>query len=701
MLGYKLNIFFITHQKKIMKNSFIILLYLGFTSILIGQETTEINKLKKNLQQELVDTSKVTIYLKIANLYLKSNTDSAYVNLSKALVLAKNANDQFKVAQTLNRIGYYHENLGNYKDAIENYKKSLLIYEKQNNKNKMASINDVLGYNYSKLYAEDRAIEYYFKSLSLNKEISNQEGIASNFTNIGNLYYEEENYEFAEKYFRDALSIYEKLEDKYGISSSYTNIANVLDDSGEVAESLEYYKKSIAIERELGDQYGIAINYNNIGDSYINLKQYTEAKKYLDKAMKIADSLGERDLQAIVLLNISDVQNKQKNYQNAIYSARESYAIADLIGNLDYKLDNLLNASRAYEGLGNNVLALDRLKQYTVIRDSLLKMDRLKKIKLFNTLNELEKSQYTITDLSKTSEKAQLNYEKEKKYTHFLIIAIVIFAFLLILFIQQNASKKKAYNLLEFKNYQVHKMKDEIDEQSNKLKQLNSTKDKFFSIIAHDLKNPFNSITGFTELMIENNEIYDSAKRLKFLKIIKGSTAKVSSLLDNLLIWANSQSGKLKFNPKNINLSQQVADVVSFLEIQSINKDISVLNMVEKNIFLKADENMLDTILRNLISNAIKFTPPKGEIQIYATLKNDFAEITVKDNGVGISEAEIPTIFNVNEISSSMGTSNEQGSGLGLILCKDFVESHGGEIWVESIVNKGSEFKFTLPIWKE
>jgi signal transduction histidine kinase len=328
-------------------------------------------------------------------------------------------------------------------------------------------------------------------------------------------------------------------------------------------------------------------------------------------------------------------------------------------------------------------------------------MDRIKKIKLFNTLNELEKSQYTIDDLSKTSEEAQLNYEKERKYTHILIIAIVIFAFLLILLIHQNTSKKKAFNLLEYKNYQVHKMKDEIDEQSNKLKQLNSTKDKFFSIIAHDLKNPFNSIAGFTELMIENNDKYDEAKRLKFLKIIKGSTAKVSSLLDNLLMWANSQSGNLKFNPKNINLAQQVTGVISFLEIQAINKDIAILNRVEKNVHVKADENMLDTIFRNLISNAIKFTEPKGEILIYATLKNDFYEITVKDNGVGITEAEIEAIFSVNEISSSLGTSNEQGSGLGLILCRDFVESHGGKIWVKSMVNEGSEFKFTLPIWND
>lgn len=684
-----------------MKNRFIILFYLGFSSLLMAQETAEINKLKKELQQELVDTSKVTIHLRIANLYLKTKPDSSLVNLTKALELAKRSAPQSKIAQVFNKIGHFYQNEANYTDAIKNYKEAFLVYEKLKDKKRMARIYNSLGINYSELYAEDNAIEYYFKSLNLNKEISNEDGVASNFTNIGNLYYNEENYGLAEKYFRDALLIYEKLKSKYGISSSYTNIANALADNGKVEEGLDYYKKSIAIEEELGDKYGIAINYNNIGDCYMNLKQYDEAMEYLDKAMKIADSLVERDLQSIVLLNISDIENKRKRFQSAIYAARESYAIADLIGNLDYKSENLLQASIAYEGLGDNVLALKRLKEYTAIKDSLLKMDRLKKIKLFNTLNELEKSQYTITDLSKTSEEAQSNYEKEKKYTHILIIAIVIFAFLLILLIQQNASKKKAFSLLEFKNYQVLKMKDEIDGQSNKLKQLNSTKDKFFSIIAHDLKNPFNSIAGFTDLMIENNEIYDATKRLKFLKIIKGSTAKVSSLLDNLLIWASSQSGNLKFNPKNINLAQQVSNVVSFLEIQAINKDISILNMVEKNVFVKADENMLDTILRNLISNAIKFTQPKGEIQIYSSFKNDFVEITVKDNGVGMTEAEIAAIFNVNEISSTLGTSNEQGSGLGLILCKDFVESHGGKIWVESVVNEGSEFKFTLPIWKE
>ncbi|MFA5300695.1 MAG: tetratricopeptide repeat-containing sensor histidine kinase [Lutibacter sp.] len=684
-----------------MKNKLLILFFLGFSSLLIGQETAEKVKLKKELELKLADTSRVSTYLKIAKLYLKSDPDSSLAYYTKALKLAKKTGNPYKIADVINKIGYFYEVNNKYQEAIKNYKDSFLNYKKLNNKNKMASIYNVIGKNYSFLNSEDEAIEYYLKSLKLYKELSNNSGIAKNYTSIGNLYYAEGNYEFAEKYFRDALLIYEKLDDKYGISSCFTNIANTLADNGKVEEGLDYYKKSIAIEEKLNDQEGIASNYNNIGDCYMNLEQYEKALEYFHKALKIAENNNIKNLRSLVYLNIAEIENKRKNYQNAIYAARKSYAIADEISNIDYKTANLLHAAIAYEGLGDNILALKRLKKYTVLKDSMIKIDRVEKIKLFNALNDIEKSQFTINDLSKTNEIAKLKYENEKRYSHFLILAMIGFAFFLILLILQNISKKKANNLLEFKNYQIKKMNAEIHEQSNKLRQANSTKDKFFSIIAHDLKNPFNSIAGFTDLLIENNDKYDESKQLKFLKIIKESTAKVSNLLDNLLIWANSQSGNLKYNPKNIVLAQHVPHVISFLEIQAINKDITILNKVEDNIFVNADENMMNTILRNLISNAIKFTPPKGEIQICATLKNDFIEVAVKDNGVGIAESALNNIFNVDEINSSLGTSNEKGSGLGLMICKDFVENHGGKIWVESTENKGSEFKFTVPVWKD
>ena len=193
-------------------------------------------------------------------------------------------------------------------------------------------------------------------------------------------------------------------------------------------------------------------------------------------------------------------------------------------------------------------------------------------------------------------------------------------------------------------------MNDEIQVQRDDLKQMNKTKDKFFSIIAHDLKNPFNSIKGFTELMIENNTDYDEEKRLKFLKIIKDSTNKASTLLNNLLIWANSQSGNLNYTPQKIELVRHVLDVVSLLEIQAIKKEIEIYNNIDHNISVKADVNMLNTILRNLISNAIKFTKPKGEIKILSNITNGMVEISVKDNGVGMLEEDIENLFQMQNI---------------------------------------------------
>jgi len=372
--------------------------------------------------------------------------------------------------------------------------------------------------------------------------------------------------------------------------------------------------------------------------------------------------------------------------------------LANELGKLEFKLDDFLFLGESHEGLGNLEKSLYYYKEHFKLKDSLFSSDKEKKVQLFNALNELEKTHFTITDLSNKNEIAQVKYETEKKISYFLIVAIIVFAFLVILLIHQQSDKKKAYNLLEFRNYQINKMNKEIQGQRDDLKQMNKTKDKFFSIIAHDLKNPFNSIKGFTELLIDNNHEYDEEKQLKFLKIIKDSTNKASALLNNLLIWANSQSGNLAFSPKRIELVNHVMDAVSLLEIQAIKKEIEIFNNVDHNLAVKADENMLNTILRNLISNSIKFTKPQGEIRILSKYAGDMVEVSVKDDGVGISKENIEGLFSIDKKNSIVGTANEKGSGLGLVLCKDFIEKHGGKIWVNSVINSGSEFVFTLPL---
>ncbi|WP_298287328.1 tetratricopeptide repeat-containing sensor histidine kinase [uncultured Lutibacter sp.] len=684
-----------------MRKIVVFFLFYIFSSILYGQDSTSIKSLKAELYNASVDSTKISIALKIADTYLKQENDSSLFFYNKALETAKNINDQKKIADILFYLGYSYEFFNEHNLAIQNYKEARLLYIELKDSLKEAMTNNYIGFCYTHLYNESKAIDFYLKSLSIYKKLKNDIGIANNYTDIGNLYYAQENFKVAEGYYNDAFEIYKRIGDKFGEASSYTNLGNTNIDEKNFNKGLEFFKKSIVLYKEIDDLAGIAIAYNNIGDTYIKLKEFKKSKSYFSKALELANEIKDQDLRSLVLLNISDLYNNSGNFKEAIKKANESNKIANEIGNLEYQGLNFLNLSVAYDGLGNFKEALNYYKKYTTSKDSLIKIDGNKKIQLFNALNKLEEKELTINNLAAENEITQLKYDNEKKLIYFLIGAVVIFAFLIILFIYEQESKKKAYNLLEFKNYQISKLNNEMQEQRDVLKQMNITKDKFFSIIAHDLKNPFNSIKGFTELLIENINEYTEEKQLKFLKVVKGSTVKASSLLNNLLIWANSQSGNLKFNPQKIDLKVELANVISFLEIQAFNKDIKIANKIQDNIFLYADDNMLSTILRNLISNAIKFTQSEGRIEIISNTKNGFTKISIKDSGIGISEENLKNLFNIETKKSTLGTSNEQGSGLGLILCKEFVERHGGEIFVESELTLGSTFSFTLPNWEK
>ncbi|MBS4057940.1 MAG: HAMP domain-containing histidine kinase [Bacteroidales bacterium] len=231
-----------------------------------------------------------------------------------------------------------------------------------------------------------------------------------------------------------------------------------------------------------------------------------------------------------------------------------------------------------------------------------------------------------------------------------------------------------------------------------RLKDLNATKDKLFSIIAHDLRSPFNNIIGFSELLLENINKIDNVESEKYIDIINSTAKKTIILLDNLLNWAKSQTGELSYKPEKIILSEIMLEIIGLKKSLAKAKNISLHYTPTIEIELYTDINILKTILRNLISNAVKFTNAGGYINILATTNQQQVEISISDNGVGINEETIHKLFDLSTNLTSLGTANEKGSGLGLVLCKEFVEKLGGKIWVESVEGKGSDFKFTLPM---
>jgi len=236
-----------------------------------------------------------------------------------------------------------------------------------------------------------------------------------------------------------------------------------------------------------------------------------------------------------------------------------------------------------------------------------------------------------------------------------------------------------------------------IRESEQKLRELNATKDKFFSIIAHDLKNPFNQLIGFTDLLLLNIRDYSIDEIEEFTRLLNKSSKNGYRLLENLLEWSRTQTNKKPFNPENIFLKDLLLKNIELLNNSAESKNISLKINIDSQLSVYADNNMLLTILRNLISNALKFTKYNGNVEIFAVKHSEKVEISVKDNGVGMEAEDIAKLFRIDEHHSTKGTNNEGGTGIGLILCKEFVEMHSGKIWVESKINEGSTFYFTLP----
>lgn len=237
-----------------------------------------------------------------------------------------------------------------------------------------------------------------------------------------------------------------------------------------------------------------------------------------------------------------------------------------------------------------------------------------------------------------------------------------------------------------------------LQESEKKLKEAVASKDKFFRIISHDLRSPFNALIGFTKILLQSHTNISNEDREKYIKYILENSQKTHELLENLLEWSRSQTGTLKFTPSRIDIKTLINGVIDVTKSAADNKNIKLTSALKKTFNINADKEMLKTILRNLITNAIKFTHEKGLIVVHAVKNDTEVVISVVDNGVGIKKENIEKLFNITEFSSTQGTNNEKGVGLGLIICKEFVEKHGGMIGVKSELEVGSTFYFTIPV---
>ena len=266
-----------------------------------------------------------------------------------------------------------------------------------------------------------------------------------------------------------------------------------------------------------------------------------------------------------------------------------------------------------------------------------------------------------------------------------------------------NGEKAMLGILIDHSKYR--KVDDDYIVAEENLRQLNAAKDKFSSIIAHDLKNPFNAIIGFSDLILSNINNYTKDQIESFVNVINKSSNKGFLLLENLLEWSISQSGKKEIKREKFEINELIKENIELISEKANLRRVNLVYTTPEKLFANADRNMINTVIRNLLSNALKFTKMDGEISVKTEIMNGkftkgikYLKIEITDTGVGIENENIIKLFKLEESFSTKGTSNETGTGLGLVLCKDFVEKNGGEIWASSELGKGSCFSFTLPL---
>ena len=272
--------------------------------------------------------------------------------------------------------------------------------------------------------------------------------------------------------------------------------------------------------------------------------------------------------------------------------------------------------------------------------------------------------------------------------------------------VETHLALRRLQKKLQYKNEELqrqiaerNKSEEALHLSEQQLRELNASKDTFFSIIAHDLKGPLGSLKDLSQFTEEHLDSYTPEKLKKMLVLQRMTAENLFKLLENLLTWSRIQRGLLEYAPQHLDLSWMITHNLNLFEAMAQQKQLTVTNAVPRETRVYADYNMVDTIIRNLLSNALKFTPAGGQITIAVEEADDPAlqQIRVTDTGVGIEPEHLPKLFRIDVRYKRLGTEHEKGTGLGLILCKELVEQNGGTIWVESEVYKGTTFRFTLP----
>jgi signal transduction histidine kinase len=557
----------------------------------------------------------------------------------------------------LNLGNIYYE-LGDFSEAYYFYMHSLNAFEREGDRLGIARMENNLGTVAHEMGKLQEAEKHYNNAFGIYKEIGSISDQCQSLNNIGLILYDRQVYDSALICFNEAIellkvAVLDSDSGRYVLSGLYNNTALVYSEMGDNEMALSYLRQGLNLAGQVNDPYNLGSVYTNLGSIFGDLKQQDSALYYLHRALRIAKDMGFRHLEM------------------------EAYE----------------ELAKLHASTGSYASAYNWLLRYDTVYKELFNENQSEQIARLRARYEQEIKDREIEQLhSETQVQGMLN----KLFIGFIVVIVV----LVIIIAVNLRSKKNANKMLEERNIQISNALTKLSESEKELQRLNKSKDRIFSVVAHDLRNPVAAVTGFSELLYDNFEQFPVETQKEYLLQIVQGTQRIQNLLENLLIWARAQMKAIKYEPEILKMKGIVDDCVKELKANLDHKKVTSLVKIDRKCMAYADKAMVHTVFRNLIMNAIKFSFPGGKIWITSEFDAGTCSITVSDEGIGIQPEIQAKLFNANEVVTTPGTTGESGSGLGLVICKDFLEKNQGKIRVESEPGNGSSFIVSLPLAK-
>jgi len=618
-------------------------------------------------------------------------------NLNLTISISKELNDAQRMASTYNEMGNLYGQQGQLADALTNYLNSLKIRQEANLHSEVSRSLINIGITYRQLKSHHNALKYFTQALELITDESDPMGKSWVYIHLGNTHRDIGNLKEAVGNYTKALELRKKTGNQQLITQAMRSLAVAHSENNEFAKSHQIFDQALAIAQQQNDEKAIADLYNELGNLSLREGQLRKALAYFEDAAELYGKLFDLERRGLCIRKIGEIHTTLGNSTEAIENLQLALSLARRTNNAKLKELTLLALYEFHSKKGQFNEALNFFVKHIEVRDSLNAISEQEAVwqasldlELNKKAEEIRAIEGEVEVLRAEAQLKSIQLEQQRMVKNFLVISSV---FVLVIAI----GSIFGYVIIRKKNSTLNIANEKLAKSEKELMRTVQTKDKLFSIIAHDLRSPFTALVGLTSVLANQSSEMKSDEVKEYGSLIHESSQKLLNLIENLLYWSRSQTGKLKLVPKEFTIHNLVAEVSSVLSLQANAKQISIENNIDPSTLVFADYETSATVIRNLISNAIKFTNANGQIAVDAEQKGPMVEIRITDNGVGISPANLSKLFKIEQSFSTKGTGEEAGTGLGLVVCKEFAEKNKGTIDVISKEGLGTTFIIKLP----